>query len=180
MNKLKLIIPLVVLVISFGLDLFLIDFIPLVQNNFLDYIFTWFSHFLTLIVLLLIFSTIFLIDERKTKYVPFLFYAMLGAIIGTTILKFIIMRERPFDEELILPILLIKDYSFPSTHAAIAFALSGIIAKAHPHLKYYFFGFAVLVGLSRIYLERHFLSDVIAGAIIGYFIADYIIKRYLK
>ena len=57
--------------------------------------------------------------------------------------------------------------SFPSSHAANAFALAAVFAARRKRLAILFYLLASLVGFSRIYLDRHFLSDVLVGAIIG-------------
>lgn len=57
--------------------------------------------------------------------------------------------------------------SFPSGHAATAFAAAAVVGAFYPRLRWPVFGLAALVGLSRIYLGVHFWLDVIAGAAIG-------------
>lgn len=60
--------------------------------------------------------------------------------------------------------------SFPSGHTMSAFALFGLLAMLVPRKNWVgllFFGLALLVGVSRIYLVQHFLKDVYLGAIIG-------------
>jgi len=42
--------------------------------------------------------------------------------------------------------------------------------KNFPKYKIWFWTVALLVAFSRLYLEVHYLSDVIAGAFIGYII----------
>jgi membrane-associated phospholipid phosphatase len=57
--------------------------------------------------------------------------------------------------------------SFPSSHAANAFAIAWVLSWRWRRFAPYFFVFAAVVGFSRIYLNRHFLSDVLCGAIVG-------------
>lgn len=64
---------------------------------------------------------------------------------------------------------LLQSYSFPSGHAATAFAvwlLVGFILRSRP---VFFLGvmLAWCVGFSRVYLSQHFLIDVLAGSFIG-------------
>lgn len=75
-------------------------------------------------------------------------------------LKLITNRERPNKE---------NKYSFPSGHTAVAFAFWGSYATVYNKgiTPYILYTIPVLVGISRIYLEKHWLSDVVGGAIIG-------------
>ena len=63
--------------------------------------------------------------------------------------------------------------SFPSGHAASAFALFFCLASFSNRklLKFLLFIVASLTAFSRVYLSQHFLSDALAGSFIGVFIA---------
>jgi len=70
--------------------------------------------------------------------------------------------------------------SFPSGHAAGAFALAMTLSRRWRKLAPVFFLAAGLVAFSRIYLNRHFASDVLVGAMIGLAIAWYVGMRFRK
>ena len=57
--------------------------------------------------------------------------------------------------------------SFPSSHAANAFALAAVLAARWRPAAPLFWVVAAWVAWSRVYLNRHFLSDVVCGAIVG-------------
>lgn len=57
--------------------------------------------------------------------------------------------------------------SFPSGHSVTAFALAFVLARSYPRYAVPLYGLAVLVALSRVYLAKHFPSDVVAGAVVG-------------
>lgn len=62
------------------------------------------------------------------------------------------------------------DPSFPSGHAAGAFAVAAFVAfesRAHPMAKVALFVIAAGIALSRVVLGVHFPSDVAAGAALG-------------
>jgi len=65
--------------------------------------------------------------------------------------------------------------SFPSDHAAVAFALATAVCRASRPLGLLCYVWAVLVvGLPRIYAGYHYVSDVLAGALIGILIVGLI------
>ena len=57
--------------------------------------------------------------------------------------------------------------SFPSGHAAGAFLISSYFSSRYRKLTVPLYVWAVGVGLSRIYLKRHWPTDVLADALIG-------------
>lgn len=66
--------------------------------------------------------------------------------------------------------------SFPSGHTTSMFALVMSLSYLFPKYKYLFISGAILVGLSRIILLKHYLSDVIFGAFIA-IITTYLLKE---
>jgi undecaprenyl-diphosphatase len=58
-------------------------------------------------------------------------------------------------------------FSFPSGHAHNAFAIGSVIALAFPPVAVPVLVLATSVAASRIVLGLHWLSDVIAGALVG-------------
>ncbi len=61
--------------------------------------------------------------------------------------------------------------SFPSGHSGTAFAVFYCLAAFSVNRKIQVLSFtaAVLLAFSRLYLFQHFLTDVIAGAVLGFF-----------
>jgi undecaprenyl-diphosphatase len=58
-------------------------------------------------------------------------------------------------------------FSFPSGHTMTAFAISVALTEFYPSAAIGLFFCALSIATSRILLGMHFLSDVIAGALIG-------------
>ncbi len=59
------------------------------------------------------------------------------------------------------------EFSFPSGHTITAFAVSTCVGMFCPELFGVLLFFAASIALSRIILGMHFLSDVLAGSVIG-------------
>lgn len=60
-----------------------------------------------------------------------------------------------------------RNSSFPSGHAANAMALAWMLSRRWPRARWPLFGYAAVVSFSRMYLDRHFLSDVVVAAVVG-------------
>ncbi|MBI3611295.1 MAG: phosphatase PAP2 family protein [Nitrospirae bacterium] len=57
--------------------------------------------------------------------------------------------------------------SFPSGHAISAFAMAAVLSSYYPAGRWIWYSTAVLVAFSRVYIDAHFTSDVLAGAVLG-------------
>ena len=82
-------------------------------------------------------------------------------------LKETIRRSRPLNKN--------EEDSFPSGHSTFSFTLATIAGYQYPKLRIPIYLTAMGTGFSRIYLGRHYPSDVLAGAIIGVLIGIQII-----
>jgi len=70
--------------------------------------------------------------------------------------------------------------SFPSGDATLAFSVASVVA-AHASslwLKATAWGLAGLVGWERIHLDQHWASDVVAGALIGASVGEWVVRRH--
>jgi len=61
--------------------------------------------------------------------------------------------------------------SFPSLHTGRAFFTSFVLLSLDLVVGLLFLMIAVIVGLSRLYLRKHYLIDVIGGAVMGIVLA---------
>ncbi len=75
-------------------------------------------------------------------------------------LKQVIPVKRPDSEQ--------RD-SFPSCHATAAFAVATMQSHYHPESALLWYGGASAIALSRVNLNRHRVTEVLAGAALGYF-----------
>jgi undecaprenyl-diphosphatase len=112
-----------------------------------------------------------LLWRGRRREAGFVLLALLGASALGQLVKPWVARPRPdlFAAWLPMP----ETWSYPSSHAmqATAAALALILVARHRRATWVVpLGFAVLlVGVSRIYLQVHFPSDVIAGTLAAAF-----------
>ena len=64
------------------------------------------------------------------------------------------------------------EFSFPSGHTTAAFLFATAASHCFPALTLVLFSWAALIGLSRVMLRVHFVSDVLAGMLLGTLIAN--------
>jgi len=58
-------------------------------------------------------------------------------------------------------------FSFPSGHTMTAFSIALVVSYFYPSLEGLLFFLALSIAVSRIVLGMHFLSDVLAGVVMG-------------
>lgn len=175
----------------FVLDPYLTNWMSAFENDFFNFIFsivTFFGsvYFVTPILILMFFGY-FYFKKKNKKISSGLLFISLSIIISwtiTKILKVLFARYRP--EAYLIDNLYGFSYfsfeflenSFPSGHTTVAFAMMFSISYIFPKYRWLLMFLAALVGLSRIALGYHFLSDVIFGAFIGLFTTFLIKKKY--
>ncbi len=164
--------------LSFTWDTPINNYLKNIRIPFLDAVLGVITNFgvVVLIMMIIPIATLYRKD-KKPKYL--LLITFFASLIFTFVLKLAIARQRPV-EVLTYPFTGIINYSFPSMHAVVAFSLIAILIKSLPKQKIFWISFAILVGLSRIYFGVHYLSDVVFGALVGYFIGHYITVLYEK
>lgn len=108
---------------------------------------------------------LFLKEEKKHHlfFVPIVGAGGISYVLVEYVLKPLFARPRP------TPVL--SDYSFPSGHATIAFAMAVVLSAYEPKFRKWFFTLAVCISLSRIFVGAHYPLDVLGGAILGIIIA---------
>lgn len=118
----------------------------------------------------------------------------IGALFTNLWLKVVIARPRPYTDlnSVFYQIWLTvgqhveSDLSFPSGHTTAAFAsMTPLFLMCNKRISWLALLFAVLMGISRIYLGVHFASDVLGGIIVGVIagcigtlIANHLPKKY--
>jgi len=105
--------------------------------------------------------------------VGFLFVAIGLPGLFASIIKRMIGRARPLvtgviDPHLFSPFIWRADYaSLPSGHATTAFAVLVAFGTLWPRARTALWIYAVLIAISRVVVTAHFMTDVLAGAVVG-------------
>lgn len=107
-----------------------------------------------------------LFRDGRRREAGFVLLALLGSSALGHLVKLWVARPRP-DVFAWLP--MPESWSYPSSHAmqvtAVALALILVAGRRRPLWIAPLFFVVLLVGVSRVYLQVHFLSDVIAGTL---------------
>ena len=103
---------------------------------------------------------------RNEKEAFFTTIAMIGITVG--VLKYSVDRERP--ERTYHPRLWNTRItpSFPSGHTAVSSGFATILSSIYPEYFSRAVFYTLLSGYSQIYTGNHFISDILAGCLIGF------------
>lgn len=127
----------------------------------------------SVIAFLSILSVYHFYSKKHSEKIKSFVISIAGSAITVFFIKHIFFRARPVLEAIYPE----TGSSFPSGHATMAMAFYGFLfytilkAKWHPLKKIFLVAsplLIILIGLSRLYLGVHYLSDVLAGYAIGF------------
>ena len=129
-----------------------------------------------ILLLIMVLLSAFLIWIKETQKAIFIFFsAGFGGLI-LFIIKYTVQRVRPLPE-------VFSGYSFPSGHSTIivVFFLSLLFIINKKEVLSMLATFAIIaVPISRVVLGAHFLSDVVAGLLLGSIVVDFMKVYYKK
>lgn len=160
------------------------------HNPFLDEIMYWASHRFFWIPLYAVLLFL-IVKSGKRTVVVVLFVALLITVAdqgSVHLFKNTFQRYRPcYNEEIKNLIHLVGNcggkFGFISSHAANVFALAMfltlLLGRQIKYIYIVLFFWASLVSYSRIYVGRHYPSDVVAGGVYGMIIAFLLYKLFL-
>ena len=104
---------------------------------------------------------------------------VLAGFLGEGLIKHLAKRKRPskYIEESDMLIKKPITYSFPSGHTSSSVASAIVISRSCPGLSIPVAVLAFLVSFSRLYFKVHYLSDIVAGAILG-IVLSYLVNYF--
>ena len=156
------------------IELKLLDLLQNIHNPIFDKIMIFITRLGDVGLIWIVLTIILLILPKTRKAGVILTVAIcIDTILCNGILKPLFARIRPFDVNTSVQLLIPKpkDFSFPSGHTAISFAVTTAlyfcnIANKRKLFKPAIF-LSILIAFSRMYLYVHYPSDILGGAIIG-------------
>ena len=156
-----------IIILSFKFDNELIYAFSLLKSSLLDKFFLMINNISSRLIIFLFLTTIFFIGKKsrimKRRWILPLWFTLILSSLINFFIKILIKRPRPYTLGLIsIPESLIEashsvwNFSFPSSHAMMVFAVLPILNKEFHKFKYVWIVFAVLVSISRVYLGLHY------------------------
>ena len=123
-----------------------------------------------------------MVTQQNEGLLPVLNMAASG-LTGTLIYKWLkhkTLRPRPYQvhQDVFVTGKPLDRFSFPSGHTLHAVAFGLVALFYFPLLAFILLPFIVMVAMSRVILGLHYPSDVLAGATIGYVIAQISIRIF--
>lgn len=171
------------------MEINIIKFLQSASNPFYDFIFIFVSELASYKGFLITFAIFFIIliilikkKQRETSFCLFtLFFGVTYglSVLINTLLKSLINRPRPYEVDVsIIDVLHASGQSMPSGHTLSAtiictFIFFGVYYYSKNKALKISLGavlsiFLVLVGISRMYLGQHYISDIIVGLILAF------------
>ncbi len=137
----------------------------------LDAFLPWLTHLGSHIAVIAFLAGTWVVSGKMGLFqsVALLYCFISGIVYG---LKYLVRRRRP-------PLVVnrkakvekgpgeILDPSFPSAHTAYAFMMATLLAHWFPSYRGLFFFAAAFIGWTRIYLDLHYPTDALGGALVG-------------
>lgn len=145
-----------------------VNAVKLIQNPVLDKIMIFFTSLGDNGIIWIILLIVLLSGKKTRNKGVVLLITVITVFILTNYLKEEFHRVRPYEYMNFIPkVKTSGTSSFPSAHSAVAFAVFGVYYFYNLRYKYVIGVIALIIAVSRFYLEVHYLSDVLAGIALG-------------
>ncbi len=164
------------------MDFAILQYMGQIQNDFLTPIFIFLTKIGDKGYIWIALSLLFLLRKETRRWgIVLVITLVLTTVLGEGVLKHLIKRERPFlryayDLLIEQPI----TTSFPSGHTAASMAVLGVFLQ---YIKSYRLPIGLLaigIAFSRLYLQVHYASDVLVGAMLGFAVSYGVCKFFKK
>jgi len=100
-------------------------------------------------------------DDKLQQTTKLSTYSIASGMLTCALIKLAVNRERPCGNTSRI------NSSFPSGHVTGAFAFTYVMVKKYPKTAIPLYLTASTIAFSRVYLGKHYLTDTIAGSILG-------------
>lgn len=141
------------------------------KNLIFDASIVFFAEYLGYFLILFFLAFLFFYPGFKSEKIKILLLALSSMIIArfgiVSSIRFFYHRPRPFIDHSVNQLISNNNFSFPSGHAALFFAMATSIYFYNKKWGLWFFAAAILMSLSRIIVGVHYPGDIIGGAVIG-------------
>jgi len=185
-EKAALIIAFVIASMSLFVDKNISQAISLLRAYIPDWFFIGFTFSIQTFIVLFFLTSLFLINEKKRRWVAPLWLTAAIAIGFSYLLKILVARPRPYESGVVtvLEIAAVMlgggastwNFSFPSFQSMLAFSALPILDREFKRFRWVWLAIACIIAFSRVYFGVHYLSDVIFGGIMGYLIGLWVVR----
>lgn len=150
------------------IDIMIMEWLNQFHNPVIDGIMVFFTFLGDLAIIWFVIAGYLMYKGRKKEAIGLVVTIILSAIVTEVLLKNIFMRPRPFIENKALFPLIARptSSSFPSGHTTSSFAAATFLNK-NRCFGWLSTGLALMISISRVYVNVHHPSDIIVGMIIG-------------
>jgi len=151
--------------LSFAVDDYVVKFCSDLRTPILNEFMILATDWLTVAAVAILMPVLLLWAWDEKKWILPLVLSVVVAVGLTYLFKSIFAIPRPE-----LGLIAAAGFSFPSGHTATVFSVIPVLNKGFSKLKWFWVGFAFFIGLTRLYLGVHYLSDIIFGGLLGYLV----------
>ena len=138
------------------------------QWSWLDNVAVFLAEYFQYIVVAFLFVFLFV---KFRKYIEMVVLTIISAVfsrfIVVEVIRWFWARPRPFINNNVNLLITHNEVSFPSGHAAFFFGIATIVYLYNKKIGIFFFVFAFLISLARVFCGIHWPLDILAGAIVG-------------